>query len=81
MRAATLRVRSPMLAVSRLLDLVRSVRIKSATTPPQNLVDDSLSDDIKRDLGLMDGRRGVGSPRERQSDEMREALLRQLRPL
>lgn len=81
MRAATLRVRNPLLAVSRLWDLVRSVRITGAKTRPQNLADDSLSDDIKRDLGLMDGRRGVGFPRDRQSDEMREALLRQPRPL
>lgn len=81
MRAATLRVRSHMFAVSRLFDLLRSLRGNRHTTRHDILVDDGMTDDMKRDLGLMDGRRGVGSPRERQSDEVREALLRQPRPL
>jgi hypothetical protein len=81
MRAATLRVRSHMFAVSRLFDLLRTLRGNRHTTRHDNLVEDSMTDDMKRDLGLMDGRRGVGSPRERQSDEMLEALLRQPRPL
>ena len=81
MRAATLRVRSHMFAILRLFDLLRPLRGNTQTTRHDNLVDDGMTDDMKRDLGLMDGRRGVGPQQERQSDEMREALLRQPRPL
>ena len=45
------------------------------------LQENDLSDHAKRDLGLMDGRDRIGPEREGQSDELREALLRQPRPL
>lgn len=81
MRAATLRVRSHMLAVLRLFDLLKVWRDKAEASRHHNALEDDLTDEIKRDLGLMDGRPAVGCPRQRQSDEMREALLRQPRPL
>lgn len=43
--------------------------------------EDELPDHLKRDLGLLDGRHGIGPQPERQSDELREALRRQPRPL
>lgn len=36
--------------------------------------EEELPDHLKRDLGLLDGREGVGPGRARQSDAMREAL-------
>ncbi len=36
--------------------------------------EDEIQDHIKRDLGLLDGRDQIGPGRERQSDELREAL-------
>lgn len=43
--------------------------------------EEELQDHLKRDLGLLDGREGVGPGRRRQSDAMREALALPLRPL
>ncbi len=43
--------------------------------------EDDLNNHVKRDLGIMDGRDRIGPEHVRQSDELREALLRQPRPL
>ena len=43
--------------------------------------EEELHDHLKRDLGLLDGREGVGPGRGRQSDAMREALALPPRPL
>ncbi len=40
-----------------------------------------MNDHVKRDLGLADGRDRIGPEPARQTDELREALLRQPRPL
>lgn len=52
----------------------KSIRVNSSQ-------EDEMQDHIKRDLGLLDGRHGIGPQPERQSDELREALRRQPRPL
>lgn len=52
-----------------------------AGSQADEILEDDLNDHVKRDLGIMDGRDRIGPEPARQSDELREALLRQPRPL
>lgn len=47
----------------------------------KNRVEEDISDHIKRDLGLLDGRNGIGPGKMQLSDELREAIRLQPRSL
>jgi len=50
-------------------------------TPSNTLHDEELSDHLKRDLGLIEGRNRLGQQPVQLSDELREALRQSPRPL
>lgn len=76
MRTAAFRVWPRLLA-----RLWIGMRFPRYVTIPQDCPEEELPDHLKRDLGLLDGREGVGPGRRRQSDAMREALRLLPRPL